>query len=322
MLTSYELNKYAQQAAENYLRNNTSLDDFIYKIASEHDLNYEQIARIAEEANTQVYLDLFNKAKPDDRYVEFPTASVTKIASKLRDSIDAKSKISSFKKFSDYFLPPGKEYIPAPQQAKEEIEKLATIKEDELPTKTKYADKFGELHEKFMNTQYQNSQFELKLFIEKQADYISKIARQEILSGESVFEEFEAVFKEALEKHGVAAQYLLDNIPKTSSVMDANLGKAAAKRKTAKFNGILNKDHWYYKELEKLSELLDDYQDTKKDLTKAREKVAKWKTWVGLGLGAAIGIPAYMGVKSAIKTREEMKRSPLTIQGYPINKVR
>jgi hypothetical protein len=78
MFTTDVMDRYIEQAAHSYLKEGKPLDDTITKIASDNGLNADQIARVAEGANTEVYVQLMNQST--DKYVQFPNASAEKIA--------------------------------------------------------------------------------------------------------------------------------------------------------------------------------------------------------------------------------------------------
>jgi|SaaInlV_200m_DNA_2_1039689.scaffolds.fasta_scaffold00687_13 hypothetical protein len=85
MITSFDLDSFGKQAAENYVSSDVSLNDTITKIAEDNGLSVQQITRVVEAANVETYLSLLKTAK--DKYVEFDVAtandvhtSVTKVA--------------------------------------------------------------------------------------------------------------------------------------------------------------------------------------------------------------------------------------------------
>lgn len=72
MKSSTELLQYGKEASEDFVKNKIPLDTSIQKLATQHGLNNNEIARVAEEANIKTYLSLIKTAK--DNYVEFPLA--------------------------------------------------------------------------------------------------------------------------------------------------------------------------------------------------------------------------------------------------------
>lgn len=78
MFTTAELDNYINEAATSYIKQNVPLDQTITKIASTHGLNRDQIARVVEGANTEVYVQLMNNSS--DKYIQFENASAEKVA--------------------------------------------------------------------------------------------------------------------------------------------------------------------------------------------------------------------------------------------------
>ena len=81
MFTTAELDNYINEAANSYLKQNVPLNDTITKLASSNGLNRDQVARVVEGANTEVYIQLMNQS--DDKYVQFENASAEKVAEVL-----------------------------------------------------------------------------------------------------------------------------------------------------------------------------------------------------------------------------------------------
>ena len=115
MVTTYELELFAKEASANYLKDKTSLNESITKLAETHALNKEQVARVVEVANTDVYLNLFNKTA--DKYVQYDVADPAVIEQNL-----GTVKIAEVADISDYYEPPIYE-MPA-------FEKVASIPEE------------------------------------------------------------------------------------------------------------------------------------------------------------------------------------------------
>lgn len=302
-ITSFELEQFAKHAASEYLNNQTALNDSIYKIAETNNLNYEQTARVVEEANTQVYLNLFNKANPDDRYIEFPTADLKKISSARAQSEKTGSRVPYFPKYNDYFLPPNtSSKLSSISQAVDYNEKIASIieKQPETP-KGQYSELFKRLHEKTANSLKTSAKIELRLYIDKQANLLLDKAVQSIRGSEGTSVDFSEIFKTALSKYDTFVKRMIEELPKQE-----NMSKVA---------DVINTDHWYYKEVEKLAEMLDLYYSD--DVT--IEKVAKYGKVLGiLGLAAPVAI----GAREVSKKRELLRTSPLVLQNFPINRIK
>lgn len=94
---SKKLMKYRDEVVNDYYKYNISLNTLISKIAKRDGLNDEQIKRIIEEVNNQVYLIEYAKLKNEnDRTVRFEVADISKI--KLSPSKDSDSKEDGEKK--------------------------------------------------------------------------------------------------------------------------------------------------------------------------------------------------------------------------------
>ena len=104
MKSAAELEHLADIASEGYLKANTPLNDSIVKLAQDQNLNREQINRVVETANTNVYLKLFNES--NNKYVEFPAADSEKIASVLNPPKDRTVN------YADYQHEPAKDLLP------------------------------------------------------------------------------------------------------------------------------------------------------------------------------------------------------------------
>ena len=91
------MNEITAKVVEDYFRYGMDLNQAIAKEAAARTLNDEQIKRILESVNQQVYLNEYNKKRSDtERIVEFPLASFDKIKALIDGDIppiikDAKS---------------------------------------------------------------------------------------------------------------------------------------------------------------------------------------------------------------------------------------
>ncbi|MBC8437004.1 hypothetical protein H8D85_01625 [bacterium] len=100
MITSHDLNRFGKQASSAYLSNSEPLNGTIEKIASENGLNFHQISRVVESANTDTYLQMMKTA--EDNYVDFPLADAKEVHGSITNSTE---KVASL---DDYDLPPSK----------------------------------------------------------------------------------------------------------------------------------------------------------------------------------------------------------------------
>ena len=120
MVTTYELELFSKQAASSFLKDNTPLNESITKLATDHALNKEQIARVVEAANTEVYINLFNKSA--EKYVQFDTADPVVIGNNITST-----KVADVVDPTDYYDAPAYE---VPEYTPAVIEKTA---EAEIP---------------------------------------------------------------------------------------------------------------------------------------------------------------------------------------------
>lgn len=87
-----ELPGLIQKVSSDYLNRGVALNDSISKIASEHKYNDEQIQRICEEANNQVYMAKYASFKGNlERDVKFELASVAGVHSVGNDKMEKKA---------------------------------------------------------------------------------------------------------------------------------------------------------------------------------------------------------------------------------------
>ena len=99
MITVYDVNNFGKQASEDYVRNDTPLNDTIVKLASANGLTKNQVDRVVEAANNETYLSLLKTA--EDKYVEFPLANTKEVFSE----IEKEAKVLNTN-LSDYDAPP------------------------------------------------------------------------------------------------------------------------------------------------------------------------------------------------------------------------
>lgn len=90
-MTEKMLEKWAEAIAETFFNENVPLNDGVTKVATEENLNPEQIKRLVEAVNTTTFLQKFNgMADPDsmahDRVVEFETADPHIVISRMLKS--------------------------------------------------------------------------------------------------------------------------------------------------------------------------------------------------------------------------------------------
>ena len=296
--SAYELEGFSKLAARLYLENKIPLNETIEKISRENELNYDQTSRIVEESNTGVYIDLFNRAKPGEKYIEFKTASIKDIWSKVHPT-------DTTMKTSDYATPPEKSHLNISSKQKDEFSKIASHEEEtfEGPTSKSHAETLQRIHEKALDERIKNAQLELELVIDRVVSSLTKEARQSILSEDSTSAEISFAVKHALSdpRYEKIATYIISQLPKT-------------KKSTEKVAGILDTSHEFYQNLQKLGQLIDVYVESHKNPKESLEKIAgamKMFIIVPAGLfGAAALSGAYKAGKIHGEASTSVTRDP------------
>lgn len=99
---SKNLISYRDRVVSQYLKFNTDLSELISEIAKKENLNDDQIQRIVEEVNNQVYLIKYDKLKDqNEREVDFDIASVQKVKNKIKGTSEIKEKSEDVNKESE-----------------------------------------------------------------------------------------------------------------------------------------------------------------------------------------------------------------------------
>jgi hypothetical protein len=304
MKSAAELEQIAIIATENYLAHNTSLNDSIVKLAQSNNLNREQINRVVEAANTNVYVKLFNES--NNKYIEFPNADSEKIASVLNPSKEP-SVIAQ-----DYYMSPTQDKLPETKifPTSVEVPQSAQIKEAAL-LRDFY--KLASQRERI-----NNALLEVDAYFEQEFDKFTSMVKQAVLKGIS----FEAV-QTAVE-----------------TVLPDSFIKSAMKtvQATLKENSVLKTDHTKFEKissvninhpiLKKAEELLQFKKAYNTLIDKADQNVAEFeqlkqagigsfllsaiKQPKGLLVGAGVGIAGGIGLYKKIRdNRERQLNSPL-----------
>lgn len=171
-MTTIDVDAWSKTAASNYLTKGTPLHESITKIASEQGLNRDQIARVVEAANTEVYINLFNKA--DDKYISYETADAEKIA----EAIFGQEKTSSVSD-DDYQELPSSPII-EDQTASDALTKTAEVK----PTNVSDTDKLHEYYKiAALETRLGQSLDEVEVRYQNDSAILFSMIKQAVLSG-------------------------------------------------------------------------------------------------------------------------------------------
>jgi hypothetical protein len=166
MFTTAELDSYVSQAAHDYLKGGIALNTSIEKIASQHGLNRDQISRVVEGANTEVYVQLFNQTT--DKYVSFDNADAEKIASVIF-STEKTAEILG----DDYEVAPAQEILQ---------EKVATL--EEVPLEKTPTELENELHKLAgVDDRLYDSLYEVDVRFQEREREMYSLVKQAVLSG-------------------------------------------------------------------------------------------------------------------------------------------
>lgn len=99
MYSASELHKLGKAISHSYLEGDTDLTEGLQKAASMHNLNEQQIKRVAETANVETYVSLLKTA--DDKYIEFNLADAQKVQPK-QSSTEKTSYINDYESSPEY----------------------------------------------------------------------------------------------------------------------------------------------------------------------------------------------------------------------------
>jgi hypothetical protein len=231
-------------AASAYISSNKPLNDSIIKVAEMYGLNQEQVARVVETANVETYTQL-NKIA-EDKYIEFPTASLPKVVERL----NFKKEAAALKFEPDPEIStPTVDYSYEVLTDKSEFEKKAEksyFEKNALKVFKTFKQSFSETLEDI------NTDFE-----EEEKNLYNYVKQASLESGD-----FYTVKQ---------AMLLANNGPVTKLAIDVyedKLKKEASHQ--INFNekelpkGVLNKNHPIVASLDKLASLAKDYEEMSK----------------------------------------------------------
>jgi hypothetical protein len=180
MKSMVELENLANIAAEQYLKNNVALNDSIVKIAKDNALNHEQINRVVEAANTNVYVKLFNESS--NKYIEFPNADSEKIASIINPPRDNSMNIS------DYQHEPQKQVL-------DNVKIFPETKDPEVNKEAMFLDNFYKLAS--TQERINNAIAEVEAGFEAEFSNFCGMVKQAVLRG-TTFEEIQSAITHIL----------------------------------------------------------------------------------------------------------------------------
>lgn len=146
-----ELPGMIQKVASDYIRHNIDLNDSIYKIAKEKDLTAEQVQRLVEESNNQVYMAKYASLKGNrNRDVQFKLADGREIKAMLSGKRKMEKRASANEDdnavFQNGTFMKYASFAPEKSSSIKKIvaHKAVTIMDDLRDTTEKYAAEIGE----------------------------------------------------------------------------------------------------------------------------------------------------------------------------------
>lgn len=169
MISTYELELFAKQAATDYLKDGKSLTESITKIASDNGLNREQIRRVVEAANTDTYISLHNKS--NDKYISFETADPLVIEENVTGTKVAEASVVDD---SDYYDAPAYE-APTYEAVK--------VAEAETPQRSAEQELRDYYQFKAAEAQLDNMMIESQLAFSNEAEKLGLMIKQAVLGG-------------------------------------------------------------------------------------------------------------------------------------------
>ena len=299
-----ELEQIAIIATENYLTHNTPLNESIVKLAQTNSLNREQINRVVETANTNVYVKLFNES--NNKYIEFPNADSEKIASVLNPPKES-TVIAQ-----DYYTSPAQDKLT-------EVSIFPTDKMESQSSSIKEAALLRNFYKlAAQRERIDNALLEVDVCFEQEFDKFTSMVKQAVLKGTS----FEAV-QTAIES--VMPDPFIKSAMKT---VHATLKEnRVIKVDPAKFEktSSVNINHPILKKAEELLQFKKAYTTL---IDKAGQNVEEFeqlkqagignfllsavKQPKGLLVGAGVGVAGGIGLYKKIRdNRESQANSPL-----------
>lgn len=312
MITPIDLDNFVKIASEAYLKNNTPLNDTIVKIATENGLTREQINRVIEGSNTDVYLQLFNKS--DDKYVTFETAD----REKIYDHLSPENKVAEVANpMDDYTEPPTEEH----ETIKVGVSIFPEISEDSHI----YQDELLRSYYKLaaVNTRLEETMTEKDLAFQQEVSKFQEMIKQAVLGGTAYSDIYNAIIT-AHENDPIISAVLSDTETfLKEKTYNVKLEKSASKNTAVNLqhplliqSGKLVKIASEYKMLQdKLHEVAEEWENLKTAETKTKVLKGLTAPWKHPGIflsGGALGVAGGATVAAiAEKNQREQESSPL-----------
>ncbi len=243
-MTIIDVDTWSKAAAKEYLTTGKPMNDSIEKLASEQGLNKDQISRVVEAANTEVYVQMFNQSP--DKYVQYAPADSEKIAEKIFGT-EKVSQVSD----SDYQEPPtGTSLLEV--EITEPITKVAEV-EPENTTNTVALHEYYKLAA--LDTRLAQSLDEVEVRYQQDTAILYTMIKQAVLSGTSfgdIEKALTSLYDEPVVKINVkdAQEKLAQEIfPRKLDMSSANVGTVNMENPLVKQAGLLLKHAQDFKTL-------------------------------------------------------------------------
>jgi hypothetical protein len=257
MISTYELELFAKQAATDYLKDGKSLNESITKIASDNGLNDQQINRVVEAANTETYLNLHNKST--DKYVSFPTADPAVIENNLSVAKVAEAVVVDD---SDYIDAPAYEAPVYTAPLTKVAEEVISERSNDQEVRDYYRFKAAEAH-------LENLLVDSQLLFSSEAEKLGLMIKQAVLGGTN-YSEIRTALNTNSDPVFIATLDAIEN--ELTPVMPMNsLNKTASAIK-----GSVNANHPLLQQSVKLIKIAGEYK-TLKD--KLNELMSEWSLY-------------------------------------------
>jgi hypothetical protein len=321
MFTTDAMDRYIEESARAFLKGQKPLNETITKIASEHGLNRDQISRVVEGANTEVYVQLANQSS--DKYVNFEVADTTKIASAVH-GIEKQAEIIT----ADYDVPPSEDTLEGSfldKVASEEVRLDATAVHNQ-------AIKLAGLDE-----QLTNSLEEVDVRFQQNSEVMYHLVKQAYLAGTS-FGDIKTAIQTVYDSPVVAVvlddcrEKLAEEIYPKQIVMDSkNHGSVNSENPIIKQAGLITKDVQEFKTLrEKIAEVhagimscIQRFPETKHllksaaPITPTGETISAMEKGISkakkLALVGGVGVLGGIGLEHHMNTyRKQQSAMPMT----------
>ncbi len=236
MINSEKLLELGRQLSADFLEKNADMTEGLKKLAEKYNLNEDQLARIAETANTETYLALIKEA--EDKYIYFPLADI--------------KQIKSVKKEAEYYPDYNEEYPDLEPEGDISLLKSASLEEyvntDNIKSIKETERKFEKM--RFDLEVLEERLIEKKAEIEHNLDKLKSLTKQLILSEEYDYADLKNIIKTASKNYGDGIIQVLNELQYSIPGYDFE--------KIAEENKFINTDSKYYKLVSEIDNQLNE----------------------------------------------------------------